>query len=291
MNYDEAFPSLRGDASASFTASSVLTGENQYTPSTTSGTQGDEVAVSDIAQLIAAICNLVSQTGGRVTLGTDLFYMNPLKTIGQGASFTVKAVDQQLRCARRFDGDLQANNYFNETFAFKRLRRFPPASPEVRSRMLRMVRLEVAALSHPVLRSHENIIKLQGIGWEPCFYGSENPWPVLMVELAPYGTLADFQRNVPSLPDTLRIDLLMDIALGLEAVHISGIVHGDVKPENVLIFDHPDRKNMAKLGDFAFSRSEAEDRGFIPSGTFPWQAPEILERKSLSFDDWTLSDV
>jgi serine/threonine protein kinase len=278
--------------SRSFDSSSLLTGLDEATPSTSASQQNDDTDIAaDIAQLITAICHLVMQTGGRVSLGTDLFYLNPLTTIGQGASFTVKAVDKERRYQNRFHRESLSNDYFSPDIAFKRLRRFPPASTEERARKLQMVRLEVAALSHPVLLSHENVIKIHGIGWEPCFYGTENPWPVLMVELAPHGTLADFQRTVTNLSILQQADLMMDIALGLEAVHKSEIIHGDIKSENVLVFDHPGRKFIAKIGDFAFSKHESTEQGYLPRGTYPWQAPEVLEGRNLGFNDWEKSDM
>ena len=83
----------------------------------------------------------------------------------------------------------------------------------------------------------------------------------------------------------------MDVTLGLEAVHASGIIQRDVKSENILVFDHPHRKFIAKLGDFAFSKHDTEDRTIASRGTFPWQAPEVLKGRYMAFVDWTKADV
>ncbi|EXM13913.1 hypothetical protein FOTG_17649 [Fusarium oxysporum f. sp. vasinfectum 25433] len=46
---------------------------------------------------------------------------------------------------------------------------------------------------------------------------------------------------------------MRDIAEGLKSLHDCGIVHGDVKLENVLVFPGLDRKHIAKLSDFGHS--------------------------------------
>src|SRR4029079_16751183 len=63
---------------------------------------------------------------------------------------------------------------------------------------------------------------------------------------------------------------------GLCAAHAAGLVHGDVKPENILV----DREGGAQLGDLGLARSIAESDG--PSGlvgTPAYMAPELLRRE------------
>jgi serine/threonine protein kinase len=60
----------------------------------------------------------------------------------------------------------------------------------------------------------------------------------------------------------------------------SGIIHGDIKPENVLIFkkhpDAPDAVNFtAKIIDFGYStRYEDDDEYILMPRSRPWNAPE-----------------
>ncbi|KAG8917492.1 hypothetical protein FRC01_002410, partial [Tulasnella sp. 417] len=69
-----------------------------------------------------------------------------------------------------------------------------------------------------------------------------------------------------------------DIARGLEHLHSRDprIVHGDIKPENVLINNQGD----ALLTDFGMATFLGEDDWYTPShhygGTMQWMAPEIL---------------
>jgi len=277
------------DDASIFRSSSSITDPSaraSQQPNPAQGTGGEEA----VSRFIIEICRVVLATNGEITLG-KLYYLCPLKTIGRGASFTVKAVDQKRAYYNRFNHFNLPNEYFNKELAFKSVRRFPPSTPTERAKKFRMMLLEVSSLTHPSLSQHENIVKFRGLGWEPCYFGGGEPWPVLMVELAPFGTLADLQRASKALSVTQQADLILDVLLGLDAVHQSGIVHGDVKSENVLVFSHDQRTYTAKIGDFAFANFEEDHGACVVHGTFPWQAPEIVEGKVDSFEGLTKADM
>jgi serine/threonine protein kinase len=134
------------------------------------------------------------------------------------------------------------------------------------------IKSELRVFCHQRLRFHENICKLLFVGWEEY-----TPAPVLGLELAEYGTLKDllFDVNLRE-HGSLATHLVLDIALGLEALHDVGIVHGDVKTGNILVFAHQQRKVVAKLSDFQDS-IYLVDNGQVwapVGGTHAWRAPE-----------------
>ena len=82
-----------------------------------------------------------------------------------------------------------------------------------------------------------------------------------------------------------------DVGRALLAIHGSGIVHGDVKTENILIFWSEEKGRMVgKIGDFGSSVldfREDEHSGLL-AHTIPWNAPEYDEdipREHLKFTD------
>lgn len=72
------------------------------------------------------------------------------------------------------------------------------------------------------------------------------------------------------------ISIILQIAEGVNAAHRAGIVHGDIKSDNILI----DEEGTVKITDFGLAKfREYRDRtGTEPiSGTFPYMSPEQIQ--------------
>lgn len=98
---------------------------------------------------------------------------------------------------------------------------------------------------------------------------------MLVSELCENGDLFDYIRNV-ACPSVKRVlQLMLDIARGLEYLHTRSpaIIHRDCKSSNILI----NRSGTAKVGDFGLARVKNSTRSMIRSlvGTVNWQAPEL----------------
>lgn len=165
---------------------------------------------------------------------------------------------------------------------------------EPRSRALKSFLAEIRVRAHKPLRMHTNIVSLRGIAWDFEDEDRLKPRPLLLEEYAPEGSLSTFwsKKNLTRMPFKNKCSLVLDIANGLSALHACGVVHGDVKPENVLIFPRAgfDDEFTAKLTDFGHSVFKFEGRDDLPAFTLAYSAPEAT-RQHLSFQDLTQTDV
>ena len=143
------------------------------------------------------------------------------------------------------------------------------------------------------LRSHENIVQMLDI------FRSENNSLCIVMELCRCD-LADFWEIKENQTTKLSFYIAHETVKGIDYLHnrVHQIVHGDVKPQNILIAVQPgSRKVLVKITDFGISTSVdlndvaknnivlegvakalARDLGFSNvSGTFPYMAPEMFD--------------
>lgn len=88
------------------------------------------------------------------------------------------------------------------------------------------------------------------------------------------GTLADLLAEENNIGHEIKLSLCLDVAKGLRALHNSGIIHSDVKSENILIFRDKRYEYIAKIGDFGCSIAENPNGAYLNGGSPPWTAPE-----------------
>ncbi len=106
--------------------------------------------------------------------------------------------------------------------------------------------------------------------------GQDGEMAYLVMEYLPGITLRELLREQRrlSIPQTITI---MDAVLsGLAAAHRAGIVHRDVKPENVLLAED----GRIKIGDFGLARATTANTatGQMLLGTIAYLAPELVTR-------------
>lgn len=81
-----------------------------------------------------------------------------------------------------------------------------------------------------------------------------------------------------------------DVGKALTSLHEYGIIHGDVKAENVLVRSQGVRW-IAKLADFDLSLINPKTPQRLPGRTFPWNAPESQNSADLCQCCLKLTDV
>jgi serine/threonine protein kinase len=134
----------------------------------------------------------------------------------------------------------------------------PPALAQDPDRLSRFERVAqaVEALSHP------NILAIHD-------YGRDGGIAYVVMELLDGRSLRDV-LDAGRLPRWKAMNCAAQIAKGLQAAHAQGIVHGDLKPENVFV----SAANQAKIVDFGLA-----DVGAV-MGSLEYMAPEQVRGES-----------
>jgi len=113
----------------------------------------------------------------------------------------------------------------------------------------------LASLQHPNILTIYDIVRSKG-------------W--LIVELM-RGSLQSAAQGEGIDLDYLRAALTGCLG-ALQFLHDNGIIHGDVKPSNMLV----DAQGRVKLGDFGLARRASDEGGSLLKGTTKYMAPETL---------------
>jgi serine/threonine-protein kinase len=142
------------------------------------------------------------------------------------------------------------------------LKMLPPRlarDPGFVERLVREARV-VAALNHP------NIVQVLDVGEADGLY-------YFAMELVDGETLGQRIRRLGRLPEKEALEIVRQTAAALDHAHAHGIIHRDVKPDNILLT----KKGVAKLADLglAMQRSEAPAGQSVgPTGTPLYMSPE-----------------
>lgn len=89
-------------------------------------------------------------------------------------------------------------------------------------------------------------------------------------------TLASIVRRHGPVAPERTVEIVRQLALGVAAGHRSGVVHRDIKPDNVMVETLPDGAPFARLLDFGLARPLADDEGSTFHGSVAFAAPEQL---------------
>ncbi|MBD0293435.1 MAG: Stk1 family PASTA domain-containing Ser/Thr kinase [Jiangellaceae bacterium] len=103
--------------------------------------------------------------------------------------------------------------------------------------------------------------------------GADGGCVYLAMELVEGQTLRELLRDRVRLPAARAVQIIQPVLAALEAAHSAGLVHRDVKPENVLVGND----GRVKVADFGLARAlsdaSAQTRGLL-LGTVHYVAPE-----------------
>ncbi len=195
--------------------------------------------------------------------GEQVLHYRLVRQIGEGGMGVVfEAEDERL----------------GRTVAIKRLRPALSEEPGLRERFLREARA-ACSVDHP------NLCTVYAV--------EEAPDGSLLLVMAFYRgqTLAELVKSGPLDQATIR-DLGGQVAAGLHAAHLRGIVHRDIKPANIFLL-HP---ATVKILDFGLSRAahlQQLTAQHQVMGTLAYMPPEQLAGSAVDHraDVWALGAV
>ncbi|RKK99012.1 hypothetical protein BFJ71_g6384 [Fusarium oxysporum] len=213
-------------------------------------------------------------TGLPICEAADLEDLNDGAAIGSGTTMTV------FKCLWKSKNKAVAVKRVNLGIALGQSQH--EAHSQKYSGLLKSLLREMRVMNHPWCKAHPNFVELLGISWDAVTSdgGISSYRPAMIVELADPTTpqlrdLVKSSRYPLGLTEQgMMFDLLTDVAEGVTMLHAMKIVHGDLKPDNILLFRTKDRL-VAKLSDFGFC-SPFTDIEYKIGGTPYWNAPECM---------------
>jgi serine/threonine-protein kinase len=106
--------------------------------------------------------------------------------------------------------------------------------------------------------------------------GQDGETAYLVMEYLPGITLRELMREQRRLTIPQTVTIMDAVLSGLAAAHRGGIIHRDVKPENVLLAED----GRIKIGDFGLARATTANTatGQMLLGTIAYLAPELVTR-------------
>ena len=193
----------------------------------------------------------------------------------RGAFFSVTVVPRQY-VLRQTDVNLDSGHSLSNLVALKTPRL--GQDDKRNSRLFRSIAKEYQILKSETLKHHENIVSVCGCCWQSLDTYAGLPIPCLILEGTEFGDLVKFsQTRELTLRERLRI--CIHVTSGLEAIHSIGVVHGDLKLENILVFGSEQRGYIAKIADFgeAILLGDTILPCRKPMGTIIYSAPECYD--------------
>lgn len=204
--------------------------------------------------------------GSRFSMDTQLFKLDEKLLIDAQFLFVGAKIGEGAH------GKVYQGRYRDQAVAVKILQR-GEAVEERATLEARFVR-EVAMMSKV---QHKNLVKFIG--------ACKDPVMVIATELLPAMSLRKYMLNLrPKLLELhVAIGFALDIAQAMDCLHANGIMHRDLKPDNLLLTAN---QKSVKLVDFGLAREESlTEMMTAETGTYRWMAPELYSTVTLRQGD------
>ncbi|KAL9085876.1 MAG: hypothetical protein Q9165_007359 [Trypethelium subeluteriae] len=184
--------------------------------------------------------HLLSNLSSLQDIAHDLFIGSEInyRFVGDGLSFSVHSITRPELSQKVLDVAPSLKNDGPELIAIK----MPRAENNNGSidkaseiKALRAVAWECHVLLHPPIQASNHVIRFLGVLWQAGGGADSEKWmlPAIAMEYANAGTLDDLiDSEEYTITYQVKKNLILDVARGLNALHKSYFIHGDVKTEN-----------------------------------------------------------
>jgi serine/threonine-protein kinase len=120
--------------------------------------------------------------------------------------------------------------------------------------------------------SHPAVCRIHDIG-------DAKGQPFISMEYVDGEDLASLLRRIGRLPSDKALDLARQLCAGVAAAHAQGILHRDLKPQNVMV----DGKGRVRITDFGLAGAADAFRGVeVRSGTPAYMSPEQCQGREVT---------
>ncbi len=231
----------------------------------------DPLAFSSAVELETALTPLC-RPGGRPTresewaprfgdiIGGKYRVEGHLGTGGMGVVMTAREIESDRQVAIKF---------------------MPPRTARRRSAVERFLREARAATAI----ESEHVVRIYEVGT------SDEGTPYLVMEHLGGNTLGRVIADRGPLSIQEAVDFVLQACVAIAECHARGVVHRDLKPDNVMILDEPGRRGSLKILDFGISKADWFDDDMPPRltatvnvlGTPTYMSPEQV-RSSRNVD-------
>ncbi|GAB6033445.1 hypothetical protein CHUAL_013330 [Chamberlinius hualienensis] len=122
------------------------------------------------------------------------------------------------------------------------------------------------------------------------FHWQNKKYLFLVNDYVPNGELLQLWKKLGKIPEDLVLILVAEMAIALDYLHNTGIIHRDLKMENILL----DSDGHVQLIDFGLSKwLQIGSRAKTMCGTIQYMAPEIINSETYNHavDWWCLGII
>ena len=155
--------------------------------------------------------------------------------------------------------DGNPENYAVKIYKFKEIINYSTVHPMIKSEIQFLRRLKICS----------NVTQLERVYFD-------NKRLYMVMAYAKYGTLMKYVEEQRRFTEEQIRTIMGQLILAVDLMHKKGILHRDIKPDNILIDDIQDLKICVSDLGLAFNKGDAA-QARVKCGTPGYVAPEVLK--------------